>query len=170
MTISETLLPEFEREMKCARRTLERIPEDKLDWRPHPKSMTIGQLAGHVAEIPGLGIAALKTPVMDFAAKPGGYKPPVAESQKHVLELFDKLVADVRIAIQETSDAQWAEEWKLCAGDKVFFRGPRRMAVRALVLSHLIHHRAQLGVYLRLNDVPVPAVYGPSADEGPFNG
>jgi uncharacterized damage-inducible protein DinB len=170
MTISETLLPEFEREMKCARRTLERVPDDKLDWRPHAKSMTLGQLAGHVAEIPGLGTAALKTPGLDLAARPEGYKPCIVESQRHAIEMFDKNVDEVRAAIAETNEAQWAERWKLSAGDKVFFHGPRMLAVRALMFSHLIHHRAQLGVYLRLNDVPVPAVYGPSADEGPFTG
>ena len=167
MTISEMLLPEFDREMASARRCLERIPEDRLAWKPHAKSMSLAHLAGHVAEIPGLGIAALKTPVLDFAARPGGYKPAIAESQKQVVESFDKLVAEAHALIAETSDAQWEERWKMCAGDNVFFKGTRYMAVRAVVLNHLIHHRAQLGVYLRLNDVPVPSVYGPSADEGP---
>jgi uncharacterized damage-inducible protein DinB len=170
MTINEMLLPEFDREMACTRRCLERIPEDKLAWKPHAKSMTLSQLAGHVAEIPGLGLAALKTPVLDFAARPGGYKPPIAESQKQIVDSFDKLVSEIRAAIADTSEAQWAEKWKMCAGENVFFSGTRYMAVRAVMLNHLIHHRAQLGVYLRLTDVPLPSIYGPSADEGPAGG
>jgi len=170
MTISEMLLPEFDREMACTRRCLERVPEDKLAWKPHAKSMTLSQLAGHVAEIPGLGLAALKSPVLDFAARPGGYKPPVVESREQLIDSFDKLIAETRAAIAETGDTQWAEKWKMCAGDRVFFNGLRYMAVRAVMLNHLIHHRAQLGVYLRLADVPVPSIYGPSADEGPAGG
>jgi uncharacterized damage-inducible protein DinB len=166
MTISEGLLPEFDQEMASARRTLERIPEDKLAWKPHEKSMTLGRLAGHVAELPGLGAAAITTEKLDFANRPAGSKPLVAESQKHVLEIFDKKVAEMRAAIAKTVDAEWAENWKLSAGDKVFFNGPRIMALRRMVMNHIIHHRAQLGVYLRLNDVAVPSVYGPSADEG----
>jgi uncharacterized damage-inducible protein DinB len=170
MTISESLLPEFDREMKCTRRTLERIPEDRLAWRPHAKSMTLARLAGHVVEIPGLGVPALRSPELDLSDRPAGNQPLLAESQKHALHLFDTLVAETRAAIAEASDAQWAERWKMRAGNLVFFHGPRQMAIRAIVMNHLIHHRAQLGVYLRLNDVPVPAVYGPSADEGPFAG
>jgi uncharacterized damage-inducible protein DinB len=166
MTISEGLLPEFDQEMASARRTLERIPEDKLAWKPHEKSMTLGRLAGHVAELPGFGVAAITTENLDFANRPAGSKPLVAESQNHVLEIFDKKVAEVRAAIAKTSDAEWAKNWKLSAGDKVFFNGPRIMALRRMVMNHIIHHRAQLGVYLRLNDVAVPSVYGPSADEG----
>ena len=169
MTISEMLLPEFDREMACTRRCLERIPEDKLAWKPHEKSMTLGQLAGHVAGIPGLGSAALKTAALDLAKHPGAFHP-LAESRKHVVDLFDGVVTETRDAMAATSDAQWAERWKMCAGEDVLFNGSRYMALRAVLLNHLIHHRAQLGVYLRLNDVPVPSVYGPSADEGPFHG
>jgi uncharacterized damage-inducible protein DinB len=166
MTISEGLLPEFDQEMASARRTLERIPEDKLAWKPHEKSMTLGRLAGHVAELPGFGASAITTESLDFANRPAGSKPTVAESRKHVLEIFDKKVADMRAAIAKTSDAEWTKNWKLSAGDKVFFSGTKIMAVRRMMMNHIIHHRAQLGVYLRLNDVPVPSIYGPSADEG----
>jgi len=166
MTISEGLLPEFDQEMAGARRTLERIPEDKLAWKPHEKSMTLGRLAGHVAELPGFGAAAITTESLDFANRPAGSKPLVAESRNHVLEVFDKKVAEMRAAIAKTGDAEWAKNWKLSAGDKVFFNGTKIMAVRRMMMNHIIHHRAQLGVYLRLNDVAVPSVYGPSADEG----
>lgn len=166
MTISEGLLPEFDQEMASARRTLERIPEDKLAWKPHEKSMTLGRLAGHVAELPGLGATAITTENLDFANRPAGSKPLVAESRNHVLEIFDKKVAETRAAIAKTGDAEWAKNWKLSAGDKVFFNGTKIMAVRRMMMNHIIHHRAQMGVYLRLNDVAVPSVYGPSADEG----
>jgi uncharacterized damage-inducible protein DinB len=166
MGVSAELLPEFDLEMASTRRTLERIPEDKLAWKPHEKSMTLGRLAGHIAELPGFGSGAIKTEALDFANPPAGMKPLVAESQQQVLEAFDKKVAEVRAAIAGTSDAEWAKNWKLSAGDKVFFNGSKTLAVRRMMLNHIIHHRAQLGVYLRLNDVSVPSVYGPSADEG----
>lgn len=165
MTISESLLPEFDREMACTRRTLERIPEDKLAWKPHEKSMLLARLAAHIAELPGLGAAALTTEKLDFANRPAGYKPPVAESQQHVVGMFDKNVAAARAAMEGLSDAKWSEDWKLCAGERVIFNGPRGAAFRSFMMNHIIHHRAQLGVYLRLNDVAVPSVYGPSADE-----
>src|ERR1700723_3621388 len=113
MGISAEFLPEFDLEMAAARRTLERIPEDKLAWKPHEKSMTLGRLAGHVAELPGFGVTAISTENLDFANRPAGSKPLVAESQKHVLEVFDNKVADFRAAIAKTSDAEWAKNWKL---------------------------------------------------------
>ena len=166
MAISEALLAEFDQEMASARRSLERIPEDKLGWKPHEKSMTLGRLAGHVAELPGFGATAITTEELDFTKRPAGAKPMVAESQQHVLEVFDKKVAEMRAAIAGASDADWGKNWKLSAGDKVFFNGTKIMAVRRMMMNHIIHHRAQLGVYLRLNNVAVPSVYGPSADEG----
>jgi uncharacterized damage-inducible protein DinB len=166
MAISEALLPEFDQEMASARRTLERIPEDQLGWKPHEKSMTLGRLAGHVAELPGFGATAIQTEELDFASRPAGWKPMVAESRKQVLELFDKTVADARAAIVATSDDQWGKPWRLSAGEKVFFSGSKIAAVRRMMMNHIIHHRAQLGVYLRLNNVAVPSLYGPSADEG----
>jgi uncharacterized damage-inducible protein DinB len=167
MGISAGFLPEFDSEMAAARRTLERIPEDKLTWKPHDKSMPLGRLAGHVAELVGLGSAVIKEDGIDFAVRrASGSKPTVAESQKHVLELFDRNVANARMAIAGASDDHWAKPWKLSGGDKTFYDGPRMGAMRRMVMNHIIHHRAQLGVYLRLNDVAVPSVYGPSADEG----
>ena len=169
MGVSAELLPEFDLEMAAARRTLERIPEDKLAWKPHEKSMTLGRLAGHIAELPGMGVSVMKDDALDFANRPVGEparKPTVAESQKHVLELFDKNVAALRAGIVSASDDRWAGKWTLSAGEKKFYDGSRMGAMRRMMMNHVIHHRAQLGVYLRLNDVAVPSVYGPSADEG----
>ena len=169
MGVSAELLPEFDLEMASARRTLERIPEDKLAWKPHEKSMTLGRLAGHIAELPGMGVLVMKDDALDFAQRrPGelGSKPTVAESQKHVVELLDKNVAALRLLIEGASDERWAGRWKLSMGEKTFYEGTRMGAMRRMVMNHIIHHRAQLGVYLRLNDVAVPSLYGPSADEG----
>jgi len=166
MSVSETVLQEFDQEMAGVRRTLERIPEEKLAWKPHEKSMALGRLAGHLAELPGLGVTALTTEGYDFSTRPPGQKPLVAESQKHVLAKFDENVARARAAIAATSDEQWAKNWTLSLGDKKIYQGPRTGALRTLLMNHMIHQRAQLGVYLRLNNVAVPSIYGPSADEG----
>jgi uncharacterized damage-inducible protein DinB len=169
MSVGAEFLPEFDLEMASARRTLERIPEDKLAWKPHEKSMLLGRLAGHIAELPGMGVSVMKEDVLDFANRPAGElarKPAVAESQKHVLELFDKNVAALRAAIASASDERLAGNWKLLIGERKLYDGTRMGALRRMVMNHVIHHRAQLGVYLRLNDVAVPSVYGPSADEG----
>lgn len=166
MPISEVLLPEFDQEMASTRRVLERIPDDRLEWQPHPKSMTLGRLAGHVAELPFWGVMTLQTQSLDIAP-PGGpqFQPGVATSCAQVLGVFDKNVADTRAAISATSDEQWAVPWSLLAGGHVLMTMPRSAVVRSMVMNHSIHHRAQLGVYLRLNDIAVPGAYGPSADE-----
>ena len=166
MSISEGLLKEFDREMATTRRTLERIPEDKLTWKPHEKSMPLGRLAGHIAELPGLGVTALTSDDFDFATVRDKRKPTVAESRAHVLGVFDNTTAKAREAIAATDDSRWASNWKLSADGKVFYDGPRIGAIRGMMLNHMIHHRGQLSVYLRLTDVPVPSIYGPSADEG----
>jgi uncharacterized damage-inducible protein DinB len=166
MSVSEQVLQEFDQEMAGVRRTLERIPEDKLAWKPHDKSMLLGRLAGHLAELPRFGATALTTDRFDLASRPADYKPLVAESQKHVLAEFDKNVANSRAVIASTSDQEWGKHWTLLFGERKIFHGTRMEAVRRMLLNHMIHHRAQLGVYLRLNNVPVPSIYGPSADEG----
>jgi uncharacterized damage-inducible protein DinB len=165
MPISDGLLKEFDREMATTRKTLERIPEDKLTWKPHDKSMPLGRLAGHIAELPGLGAMAVTTDAFDFATVRDTMKPTIAESRAHVLGVFDKTTAKAREAIANTDDAKWGANWKLSSGDQVFYNGPRIGAIRGMMLNHIIHHRGQLSVYLRLNDVPVPSIYGPSADE-----
>ncbi len=166
MGAAEGLLKEFDLEMASTRKTLERIPEDKVAWKPHEKSMGLGRLAGHLAELPGFGLRMMQSDSFDLANRAPGQKPTVAESQKHVVELFDKNVSQLRAAIAATSDADLQKNWTLAAGDKKIYDGPRIGALRRMMMNHMIHHRAQLGVYLRLNDVPVPSVYGPSADEG----
>jgi uncharacterized damage-inducible protein DinB len=166
MSASEGLLKEIDLEMASTRKTLERIPEDKLAWKPHEKSMGLGRLAGHLAELPGFGMKMMEADSFNLANRPPGQKPLVAESQKHVLEIFDKNVGQLREAIAGASDADLAKNWTLAAGEKKIYDGPRLGALRRMMMNHMIHHRAQLGVYLRLNGVPVPSVYGPSADEG----
>jgi uncharacterized damage-inducible protein DinB len=164
MTMSEMLLPEFDQEMANTRKTLERIPEDKFDWAPHQKSMTLGRLAGHVAELPTYATTTIQTDSLDLST--GEFKPLVAASRRQVLEAFDKNAAAARAAIAGTSDDHLSKTWSLIYQGKPIFSMPRAAVLRSMVMNHLIHHRAQLGVYLRLNDVPVPSLYGPSADEG----
>jgi uncharacterized damage-inducible protein DinB len=163
MPINELLLVEFDEEMKKTRTALKRVPEDKKDFAPHPKSMPLGKLAPHVAELAGFGVAVLTTPELDFST--GSYKPMAFESVAQLLQAFDEGAAKARTALQHTPDAAWTQSWKLSFQGKPVFEGSRFLAYRQMFLNHLVHHRAQLGVYLRLNDRPVPATYGPSADD-----
>jgi uncharacterized damage-inducible protein DinB len=163
MPISELLLPELDEEMKKTRTTLERVPADKRDFAPHAKSMPLGRLAPHVAELAGFGLTILTTPELDFAK--GSNKPLAFESTAQLVQAFDEGGARVRAALQATPDEAWKENWKLSFQGKTIFAGNRFLAYRQMFLNHLVHHRAQLGVYLRLNDKPVPATYGPSADD-----
>jgi uncharacterized damage-inducible protein DinB len=162
MTISEALLPEFDQEVTKTRKTLERVP-DKPDFFPHPKSMPLGKLAPHVAELGGFGFTVLTTPQLDFSA--GTYKPLPFESAAQLVKVFDEGAAKVRQALIGTTDEAWKENWRLAFQGKAIFEGSRFLAYREMFLNHVVHHRAQLGVYLRLNGIPVPAIYGPSADE-----
>jgi uncharacterized damage-inducible protein DinB len=166
MGAGEGLLREFDLEMASTRKTLERVPEDRLTWKPHEKSMVLGRLAGHLAELPGFGLRMMQTESFDVASRQPGQKATVAESQTQVVELFDKNVASLRAALAGASDAELQKNWTLSAGEKKIYDGPRIGALRRMLMNHMIHHRAQLGVYLRLNGVAVPSVYGPSADEG----
>ncbi len=166
MSISLSLLPEFDQEMANTRRVLERIPEDKLDWKAHEKSNTIGWVGLHLAEIPAWPEMVLTKDSLDLAP-PGGepYQRPKAESAKAILERFDLSVASGRAALAGTSDEEFLKPWSLLVGERLIFTKPRLDVVRISVLNHSIHHRAHLCVYLRLNNLPVPALYGPSADE-----
>jgi uncharacterized damage-inducible protein DinB len=167
MAISQALLGEFDHEMANTRKVLERIPEDKLAWKPHVKSMALGRLAGHIAEMPGWGTMTLTTGQLDVAPVSGPqFQPTVAQSRDHVLGEFDKNRAAARDAIAAASDEEFMQPWSLLAGGRTIFTMPRIAVIRSMVMNHIIHHRAQLGVYLRLNDIPLPALYGPSADEG----
>ncbi len=166
MSYAETILPEFDQEMANTRKALERIPEDKLDWRPHPKSHTIGWNANHLADLPGWAVAILTQPSFDFAPVGGErYQSPTLTSRSEILDLFDRNVAAVRAAIAEVRDEEVGRPWSLLSGGQPIFTLPRAAVMRTFVLSHIIHHRAVLCVYLRLNDVPVPGMYGPSGDE-----
>jgi len=163
MRIGELLLPEFDAEITKTRTTLERVPADKADFAPHPKSMPLGKLAPHLAQLACFGITVLTAPELDFAA--GSYKPLPMESSAQLVKALDEGAAKVRSALASLPDDAWQQNWKLRIGDKIIFDGSRFLAYRQMFLNHIVHHRAQLGVYLRLTGKPVPSIYGPSADE-----
>jgi len=165
MSIAEGLLPEFDQEMKTTRRTLERVPNEKWEWRPHPKSNTMGWLAGHLANIPTWTNHGIERDKLDIVPEGKPLRTPPVESREKVLEAFDRNVAAARAAIEMSSDEHLSAGWTLIANGQPIFTIPRASVLRTWVLNHMIHHRAQLGVYLRLNDIAVPATYGPSADE-----
>jgi uncharacterized damage-inducible protein DinB len=165
MALVDSLLPEFDHEMGTTRRLLERVPEDKIDWRPHPRSFTLGQLAQHVATIPLWGSMTLTQSELDIAA-PGEQTP--IRTQAGLLAHFDGHVKATRAALAGKMDAELMVPWTLKRGPDTIFSMPKVAVWRSFVLSHLIHHRGQLCVYLRMNDVPVPSIYGPSADEAVF--
>jgi uncharacterized damage-inducible protein DinB len=165
MTISEILLQDFDTEISNTRRTLERVPEGKNDFKCHDKSMPLGKLAMHCASLPLFGSYIILDDGMDMA-KPTHPQPSfVFESRQACLSRLDEGAAACRSAIVAASDEALAAPWKFSFGDQIISHGPRSLAFRQMCFNHLIHHTAQLGVYLRLNDLPVPALYGPSADE-----
>jgi|SRR5271157_279731 len=160
--ISELLLLEFDDEARKTRTMLERVPI-KPDFKPHPKSMPLGRLAPHVAELAGFGFTILTTPELDFGTSTSTRLP--FESAEQLVKAFDAGTAKARAALKNTPDEAWTQPWKLSFQGKPIFSGSRFLAYREMFLNHLVHHRAQLGVYLRLNDKPLPATYGPSADD-----
>lgn len=161
--VSDLLLLEFDEEAKKTRALLERVPM-KADFKPHPKSAALGKLASHVAELPGFGVTILTTPELDFGSAPPRERIPF-ESAEGLVKGFEAGAAKLRAALKGIPDPAWTESWKLSFGGKPIFSGSRFLAYRQMFLNHLVHHRAQLGVYLRLNDKPLPATYGPSADD-----
>ncbi len=164
MSIAESLLPEFDREMGITRRLLERLADDQFAWKPHDKSMTLGRLAEHLAELPMWATMSITERGIDMATpRPAGYTSP--GSRAAVLQTFDKNVADSRATLIGRSDAELMAPWTLKAQGKEIFTMPKAMVLRGFVLNHLIHHRGQMSVYLRLQNIPVPSIYGPSADE-----
>lgn len=165
MAIADALLPEFDREMTVTRKLLERVPEDKLEWAPHPKSMTLGRLAQHVATIPMWGAVTMNESGIDIG---GNQQPVVMTTRADLLAAFDKNVADSRAALVGRGDGEFTVPWTLKRDGHTIFSMPKAAVWRSFVMSHLIHHRAQLGVYLRMHDVPLPSMYGPSADEATF--
>lgn len=169
MAIKDMILPEFDQEMASTRRTIERVDDAKLEWTPHEKSFNMGRLAGHLANLPSWAVFTLERDSLDLA--PPGEPAPVTPSYGSVAELlagFDVNVSAARSAISGASDQHMMEPWTLLKGGHALMTLPRVAVLRSFVINHIIHHRAQLGVYLRLNDIPVPSVYGPSADEQPF--
>ncbi len=166
MTLAEMLLPEFEQEMAGTRKTLERIPEDKTDWKAHPKSNTIGWVGAHLVEIPGWVEGTLTQDAWDLQP-PGAepYRTPPWTDRADMLARFDKNIAEAKRALAATTDPEFMKPWSLMMGGQTVLTMPRLAVIRNFVLNHTIHHRAHLCVYLRLNDVPVPGLYGPSADE-----
>jgi uncharacterized damage-inducible protein DinB len=169
MAISDALLPEFDQEMAGVRKTLERVPADKFGWQPHEKSSSMMSLAGHLAHLVGWTSMMIDTGQLDLA--PGGEPmapPPTPNSVAELLATFDTNAAAARAAITGASDETLMQPWTLLHNGLTTLSLPRVAVLRTFVMNHVIHHRAQLGVYLRMNDVPVPSIYGPSADEDPF--
>lgn len=166
MKISETMLPEFDQEMASTRKVLERVPLQNPDWKPHPKSSSVSALAAHIANMPDWAGLTLETDSFDYAP-PGAppYETPKFSSKEELLAAFDKSVAGARAALVAADDSKMLAPWTLMAGGKTMMTMPKVAVIRSFVMNHTIHHRAQLGVYLRLNDIPVPSVYGPTADE-----
>ncbi len=163
MAIRDALLADYDHEMGTTRKLLERLPDDRLSWKPHEKSMSLGELATHLSQIPHWAGTILNEPFFDLAGAPPN--PQEKTSRAEILASFDETRTRTRAAMDKT-DAEYLSSWTLKRGGQEMFSVPRVSAFRSFVLHHLIHHRGQLSVYLRLNDVPVPSIYGPSADEG----
>lgn len=162
MPIAQMLLPEFDHEMANTRKMLERVPDGRFNYKPHEKSMTLGRLAAHTCEIPSYATATLRLERMDFTGEEKQFSP---ATRKDLLEAFDKHVAEAREMLAKASDEDLAKIWTLTYKGQQIFAMPRAAVLRSMVMSHLIHHRSQLGVYLRLNNIEIPGMYGPSADE-----
>ncbi len=166
MSLSAFMLPEFDMEMAKTRTTLERVPVEKFDWKPHEKSFSLMEMANHLARLPEWGTATLTTESMDLDPEKGEFvPPPPVHTPEEILALFDDGVAKFRAALEASGDGEMMKQWTLLQGGKELLSMPRVAVIRGLILNHMIHHRGQLTVYLRLNDLPLPALYGPSADE-----
>ncbi len=162
MKLTDTLFLDFDRETANTRKTLERVPEDKVGWKPHPKSPTMGWLGAHLANIPQWVVIMLENDSLDVGAGPQREPP---QTPRQILESFDGNVKAARSALDKVEDAHLLAPWTLLSNGQQVFTMPRTAVLRNFVMNHMVHHRAQLAVYLRLNDVAVPALYGPSADE-----
>jgi uncharacterized damage-inducible protein DinB len=162
----EPMLSEFRAEAATTRRVLERVPVEKLSWKPHPKSMSLGQLAMHIATVPG-ALARITQPD-SFDVSQGNFDPPSPKSVAEIHAAFEQSVLDAEGYLQGMTDQKAQENWRLMLRGKELSSQPRIGALRSIMLNHWYHHRGQLSVYLRLLDVPVPVIYGPSADENPF--
>lgn len=160
-TMTALLLPEFDAEMATTRRFLERVPADKVDWKPHAKSFSLGSLAVHLAQLPTWAAPTMTAPEIDLDPND---KAPAFVSVEELLARFDRNVAEARAAIAAAEDSAYDEPWSLKVAGRTFFTRPKGRVLRDFVMSHNVHHRAQLGVYFRLLDIPVPGAYGPTAD------
>jgi uncharacterized damage-inducible protein DinB len=166
MSYAQTLLPEFDHEMASTRKVLERVPDDKLDWRAHPKSNTIGWNANHIADLPDWSVSVFTEPGYDFAPAGGQrYQMPSLKTAREMVALFDANVAKARAALLTLKDESLNDPWTLRGGERIIFTMPRVMVICSFLMNHIIHHRAILAVYLRLNNIAVPGLYGPSGDE-----
>ena len=165
MGIGQAMLPEFDHEMANTRKTLERVPDDKFEWKAHDKSFSMGGVATHLSNLPSWTSVVIGMDEFDMAPEGKPVKTPPLYSRQEVLDAFDKNVTEARKALSEVTDEHLFKPWALVAGGHKIFSMPRVAVLRGFVMNHIIHHRAQLGVYLRLNDIPVPSLYGPSADE-----
>ena len=163
-TIATSLIAELEHEGAVTRKLLERIPPEKFDWKPHEKSMTMSRLATHVAEMHSWTKFTVEQPELDFAKF--DYKPFEPKTTDELVQLFEKSFNEAIESLKGASDDIWFEPWSLKNGETTYFTMPKVVVMRSMVLNHIVHHRGQLSVYLRENDIPVPAMYGPSADEG----
>jgi len=162
--IADSILLELDQEAQTTKRVLDRIPEDKLTWKPHPKSFSLGQLALHIASVPG-GVSAAVVP--DNMEVPN-FSWPEPKNRQEVLNTFSKSLESARNTLKEMDDAQLMSMWSLTKNGKALMTVPRIGFIRSIMMNHVYHHRGQLSVYLRVLDVPVPSIYGPSADENPF--
>lgn len=162
--IGAAFVGELQQEAATARKCLERVPADKFDWKPHEKSMTFGRLASHISEMFQWTKPTIEKDVLDFGTM--DYKPFEPATNEELLEHFDAAVAESIETLQNTSDEVFMESWTMQNGEQIYFTMPKIAVMRSFVMNHIIHHRGQLSVYLRLNDIAVPAIYGPSADEG----
>ena len=163
MSLNKTFLPEWMQETASTRKLLERIPLDKGDWKPHEKSMSLARLTGHLAELSGWVDITLMQDELDFSKM--DYKPFIPASTAELLENFDKLTASATAILTNVTDETLMGNWTMRNGEQVYFTMPKMAVLRTWVFNHIIHHRAQLTVYLRMLDVPVPGMYGPTADE-----
>jgi uncharacterized damage-inducible protein DinB len=164
MTIAESLLPEFDHEMSSLRKVIERVPDSKADWKPHPKSAAMGYLAIHLARLASLTNRIIEADDIDVG-NPAGWTMPEFESAAKTVAMFDEVTKAARAALAGASDAQLMKPWSLKNNGETRFTLPKVAAYRSMVLNHIIHHRGQMTVYLRLNDIPLPGLYGPTADE-----
>lgn len=166
MTLADAFLAELEQEAKTTRRVLERVPTDKLGWKPHAKSYSLGQLALHIAQMPGVIAGFAAVPVLEMSG--GGFKQDEAKSTSQVLSALDEALGKARETLRKLDDATMMSTWSFKLDGKTLMTMPRMAVVRSMMLNHWYHHRGQMSVYLRELNVPVPAIYGPSADENPF--